>query len=260
MEFRPHVRCKMIWLLLGGWGKLGTDPLIPPSSFVSHSVGECVYLYVCVHIIGEVCKVSLTQSCKTDAHSQYSNLNISNSQFQCIYFNSELQNSAAWLQIILDFILDFVLLLVCVCCWERESRDAFFDSRLLWPVASLIQSTAHYAAVVCVCKRTCTYCASVCVYVHAVWTFQLALPPQASCRCLLTLAEYHILATQRSMENAAFPQYSVAQCACCVFEWGKNEEDENRWKKNTSSVWEILYVVWYNCVIYSIRCIAPLQR
>lgn len=34
-------------------------------------------MYVCVHNIGEVCKVSLTQSCKTDAHSKHGNLNIS---------------------------------------------------------------------------------------------------------------------------------------------------------------------------------------
>lgn len=167
------------------------------------------------------------------------------------YRTTELYSVTANIRFHIRFcpIISVCVLLTSQAC---ESQGVFSGSHLLWPVVSLLQSTAHYPLCCSLCMYSkwvcmCMYCTFVCVYVHAVWTIQLHLPPQTSCWWLLTLAGYHSLVTQRSMENAAFPQHNVYVVCPLVSEW---EWEWEREKKKAFLQWESYCIVWSNCAIY----------
>lgn len=242
----------MIWLLPGGWGKLGTDPLIPPTPFVCRNVGT--HISVCPQYWRQMQSPSDSASW----NSKPSNFNILNS-FHSMYLGFEPRNSTEKPQIALDFILNFVLLLVKGCSWlVKTVTHRKWSSTVtccdLWRPRDRAQPISLSSSAR-IWKCMCVYATAVCVHAHAVWTFQPTLPPQASCWWLLTLAEHHIPATRRSMENVAFPRYGVAQCARYVSIKGlseaDNEENKDRWGKSSCAVWVMAYVIFpKKCAIY----------
>lgn len=163
----------MIWLLLGGWGKLGTDPLILPSPF-------------CLLFGLEMC-ASIGAGRRRLVKQQECNLNISVSKFQwiCLRIKCKIRfapvserSCAAEVRRVTGCVLTPSLALACDLPNSKHR-----------PLSSLPQ---HVCIPACPC-----------------WTFQLVPPPQASCRWWLTLAEYHNLVTQGSVENTALSQFSI---------------------------------------------------